>query len=141
MKERQDSIAARIAGTIAGGVRRRQQDRTPRALVYDATGEPRVVPAGSDAQAALIAAAELLVDEVLAEDGGAEPEDEAAETEDEAAGDVEAAAADLHPAAGDLHPAAADLHPAAGDLEAAPGDPPPDPGDAARAPDEPADHE
>lgn len=78
MKERQDSIAARIAGTIAGGVRRRQQDRTPRALVYDAGGEPRVVPAGSDEQAALIAAAEPMVDQVLAEDAGAEAEDEAA---------------------------------------------------------------
>ena len=61
MKERQDSLAARIAGTIAGGVRRRQQDRTPRALVYDASGEPRIVPAGSDEQAKLIETAELLV--------------------------------------------------------------------------------
>ena len=40
MKERQDSIAQRIAGTIAGGMRRRQQEREPRALVYDAAGEP-----------------------------------------------------------------------------------------------------
>jgi len=131
MKERQDSIAARIAGTIAGGVRRRQQDRTPRALVYDATGEPRVVAAGSDEQAALIAAAELLVDQVLAEDGAAEPAEAAAE-------DVEAAAGDLHPAAGDLEPAAGDLEPAPGDLEPAAGDQP-DPGDAARGPDQPAD--
>jgi hypothetical protein len=72
VKERQDSIAARIAGTIAGGVRRRQQDRTPRALVYDAAGEPRIVPAGSEAQAGLIEAAEALVgialDEPAAED-------------------------------------------------------------------------
>ena len=65
MKERQDSIAARIAGTIAGGVRRRQQDRTPRALVYDAAGESRLVHAGSDDQLALIAAAEALVDVVM----------------------------------------------------------------------------
>jgi hypothetical protein len=70
VKERQDSIAARIAGTIAGGVRRRQQDRTPRALVYDATGEPRVVPPGSDEQRALIEAAEAVVDAVLGEEGG-----------------------------------------------------------------------
>ena len=61
MKERQDSIAARIAGTIAGGVRRRQQDRTPRALVYDSAGEPRIVPAGSEEQAKLIETAEALV--------------------------------------------------------------------------------
>ena len=74
MKERQDSIAARIAGTIAGGVRRRQQDRTPRALVYDAAGEPRVVPPGGDEQAALAAAAEAVVQIVLGDDAEAEPE-------------------------------------------------------------------
>jgi hypothetical protein len=68
MKDRQDSLAARIAGTIAGGVRRRQQDRTPRALVYDATGEPRVVPAGTDGQLALIASAEALVEIVMPAD-------------------------------------------------------------------------
>lgn len=82
MKERQDSIAARIAGTIAGGVRRRQQDRTPRALVYDASGEPRLARAGSDEQAGLIAAADAVVDVVLGDqavldeaepDGGPEP--------------------------------------------------------------------
>jgi hypothetical protein len=71
MKERQDSIAARIAGTITGGVRRRQQEREPRALVYDAAGEPRVVPAGTDAQAELIATAEVLVDIAL-DEGSAE---------------------------------------------------------------------
>ncbi|HKP91264.1 MAG TPA: hypothetical protein VJT75_14970 [Thermoleophilaceae bacterium] len=75
MKDRQDSIAARIAGTIAGGVRRRQQDRTPRALVYDAAGDARVVAAGSDEQLALIAAAEELVQVVMpAEDLPAEAE-------------------------------------------------------------------
>jgi hypothetical protein len=66
VKERQDSLAARIAGTIAGGVRRRQQDRTPRALVYDGSGEPRIVPAGSEEQTRLIEAAELLVGIALA---------------------------------------------------------------------------
>ena len=71
MKERQDSIAARIAGTIAGGVRRRQQEREPRALVYDATGEPRVVPPGSEAHAGLIESAEVLV-EIALDDGGAQ---------------------------------------------------------------------
>lgn len=65
MKERQDSIAARIAGTIAGGVRRRQQDREPRALVYDAAGEPRIVPPGSDEQAAMLETAERLVEIAL----------------------------------------------------------------------------
>jgi len=68
VKERQDSIAARIAGTIAGGVRRRQQERVPRALLYDASGEPRIVPPGSEAQAALIATAERIVEIVLEEE-------------------------------------------------------------------------
>jgi hypothetical protein len=78
VKERQDSIAARIAGTITGSVRRRQQDRTPRALVYDAAGEPRVVPPGSDAHAGLVEAAAALVDIALddpaADDPAASPE-------------------------------------------------------------------
>ena len=72
MKERQDSIAARIAGTIAGGVRRRQQERVPRALVYDSAGDPRVVPPGSEAQAALIATAERIVEIALEEEPPAE---------------------------------------------------------------------
>ena len=61
MKERQDSIAARIAGTIAGGVRRRQQERESRAIVYDATGEPRIVAPGTDEQLELIEIADALV--------------------------------------------------------------------------------
>ena len=62
MKERQDSLAARIADTISGGVRRRAQDREPRAVLFDAAGEPRIVPPGSEAHGELIEAAERLVD-------------------------------------------------------------------------------
>jgi hypothetical protein len=74
VKERQDSIAARIAGTIAGGVRRRQQEREPRALVYDASGEPRVVPPGGEAHARLVETAEVLVD-IAIDEGGAQRAD------------------------------------------------------------------
>ena len=74
MKERQDSIAARIAGTIAGGVRRRQQEREPRALVYDERGEPRVIAPGSEAHADLVETAETLVDIALDDDGAPQPE-------------------------------------------------------------------
>jgi hypothetical protein len=74
MKERQDSIAARIAGTIAGGVRRRQQEREPRALVYDGGGEPRVIPAGSEAHAGLVETAEALVEIALDEGDRRRPE-------------------------------------------------------------------
>ena len=77
MKERRDSIAVRIADTIAGGVRRRQQGREPRALVYDAAGEPRLVRAGGDEQRGLVEVAEVLVDIALedAEPDAAEDED------------------------------------------------------------------
>jgi hypothetical protein len=117
VKERQDSIAARIAGTIAGGVRRRQQGRAPRALLYDATGEPRVVPAGGDEHAGLVAAAEALVEVVLGDEGEAEPEasgagadDAALSGDDPAGGDDPASVAD-DPAPARPDPAADDAEP------------------------------
>ena len=61
MRDQRSSIAARIADTISGGVRRRQREREPRAVVYDAAGEPRIVPPGSDEQADLIEAAHALI--------------------------------------------------------------------------------
>ncbi len=72
MRDQRSSIAARIADTITGGVRRRQREREPRAVVYDATGEPRIVPAGSDEQRALLEAAERVID--LAADVAEPPE-------------------------------------------------------------------
>ena len=72
MKKRRASLPARIAGTIAGGVRQRQQEREPRAVLYDANGMLRVVPPDSDAQRELIEVAERLV-ELALEDGGAQP--------------------------------------------------------------------
>ena len=62
MRDQRSSIAARIADTISGGVRRRQREREPRAVVYDASGEPRIVPAGGEERASLIEAAEKLID-------------------------------------------------------------------------------
>ena len=61
MRDQRSSIAARIADTITGGVRRRQREREPRAIVFDSAGEPRIVPAGSDEQVALIEAAEQMI--------------------------------------------------------------------------------
>jgi hypothetical protein len=72
VKDQRSSIAARIADTITGGVRRRQKEREPRAIVFDATGEPRIVPAGSDEQVALIEAAEELI-ALTVESGTAPP--------------------------------------------------------------------
>lgn len=73
MKDQRSSIAARIADTITGGVRRRAREREPRAVVYDAAGEPRIVPAGSDEQAELIDAAARVIE--LADDPGEPPAD------------------------------------------------------------------
>ena len=44
----------------------------PRALVYDSAGDPQVVPPGSEAQAALIATAERIVEIALEEEPPAE---------------------------------------------------------------------
>ena len=40
-------------------------------MLYDAAGEPRIVPPGSDAQADLIEAAERVVEAALGDDGPA----------------------------------------------------------------------
>jgi hypothetical protein len=64
----------RIADTIAGTMRRRQRDREPRVLIYDAAGLPRTVPSGTETHAQLVETAQRLVD--LA--GGGEPEPEPA---------------------------------------------------------------
>lgn len=92
MKERQDSLAARIADTISGGVRRRAQEREPRAVLFDAAGEPRIVPPGSEAHAQLIEAAERLV-EIAVGKGGPDADAEAdAEAKAEADAQLEAGA-------------------------------------------------
>jgi hypothetical protein len=70
VREQRGSLS-RIADTIAGTVRRRQRDREPRVLLYDATGQPRVVPAGGDAHAELVETAERLVDLAAGERDGA----------------------------------------------------------------------
>ncbi len=73
MKDQRSSIAARIAETITGGVRRRQREREPRAVVYDTAGEPRIVPPASEERAGLIDAAERVIE--LADDRGEPPPD------------------------------------------------------------------
>lgn len=52
----------RIADSVSGSLRRRQQDRAPRAVVFDAEGHPRVVASGTEEHAALIETAERLVE-------------------------------------------------------------------------------
>jgi len=62
-----------VADTVAGTMRRRRQGRTPRALVYDVDGHPRLVAPGSDEHEQLVELAESLV-VLAAEERGGEPE-------------------------------------------------------------------
>jgi hypothetical protein len=71
----------RIADTIGSAVRRRQRDREPRVLLYDAAGDPRVVPPGTDAHAELVEVAERLIDLAGAAPAEAEPSGAAADAE------------------------------------------------------------
>ena len=65
---------AKIADTITGTMRRRQRDRAPRVLLYDADGRPSTLTPSDDAHPPIVEAAEKLV--VLAT-GRAEPEEPA----------------------------------------------------------------
>lgn len=69
MKERRTAVqrATGIAGSVAAAVRRRQQAREPRALLYDAVGEPRLLRPEAPGYDDVLAAAELLVEEVVDE--------------------------------------------------------------------------
>jgi len=83
VKERRSTArrASGIAGSVAAAVRRRQQAREPRILLYDATGEPRLLRSGAHGYDEVLAAAELLVELVAdpAEEGRAEEGATAAE--------------------------------------------------------------
>lgn len=76
MKERRGAAGRRramgratgIAESVAAAVRRRQQAREPRVTLFDSSGQPRVLPPGSEEHDAVLATAELLVE--LAGDGG-----------------------------------------------------------------------
>ena len=74
MKEQRGPFG-RIADSVSGSLRRRQQDREPRAIVFDAEGHPRVVPSGTPEHAALMETAEEMV-RLMGRGRGAE-EDEA----------------------------------------------------------------
>lgn len=61
MREHKGQIA-RLADTITGTMRRRQRDREPRVLLYDADGRPRRIAASDDAHADIVELAGKLVD-------------------------------------------------------------------------------
>ena len=52
---------AKIADTITGTMRRRQRDREPRVLLYNADGRPRTLPPSDDAHPPIVEAAGKLV--------------------------------------------------------------------------------
>ena len=51
-----------IAESLAAGAKRRQQAREPRVLLYDETGEPRVLHAGMKGRDELVELAEGMVE-------------------------------------------------------------------------------
>jgi hypothetical protein len=82
MKERKGPFGLMVGGIVDSVVqtaRRRAQDREPRALVYDADGQARLVKAGEPGGEELVETAGKLID--LA---GAAPADEPADAEVEA---------------------------------------------------------
>ena len=64
MKERRTALGrvTELAGTVAAGVKRRQQARAPRAVLYDAAGRPRTLPAAGDEAVGMIQVAAMLVE-------------------------------------------------------------------------------
>lgn len=81
MKERKGPFGLMVGGivdTVVQSARRRAQDREPRALVYDASGRPRLVPADAPGRAELISTAARLIELT-----GQAPVDEETETETE----------------------------------------------------------
>jgi hypothetical protein len=61
-KERKGPLGAMagLAEDLVAGMRRRQQEREPRVVVYDAAGHPRVIPEGEDRDRMLDLADELV---------------------------------------------------------------------------------
>ncbi len=64
MKEQRKGPLGRvgnIAETLAAGAKRRQQAREPRVLIYDESGEPRVIQPGMKRRDELVEIAEQMV--------------------------------------------------------------------------------
>jgi hypothetical protein len=64
LRERRGALgrASELAGSVVAGVKRRQAARAPKVLLYDEAGRPRTIDASSDAGAALVETARLMVD-------------------------------------------------------------------------------
>lgn len=103
MKERKGPFGLMVGGIVDSVVqtaRRRAADREPRALIYDASGQPRTVRPGDPGGEELIAAAGSLIDLAAKPPPAVADEEaaaEAAEAEAETQADAAAADADEHP--------------------------------------------
>ena len=53
--------AGSLAGSVAAAVRRRQQEREPRVVVFDRAGHPRVLPPGAPGYDGLLEVGEELI--------------------------------------------------------------------------------
>jgi hypothetical protein len=62
VKDEQRRPAGRgLTGSVAAAVRRRQQDREPRVVLYNATGQPRVLAPGAAGYEGLLDTADQLI--------------------------------------------------------------------------------
>lgn len=64
MRERRKALGrvTELAENVAAGVKRRQQARAPRVVLYDRAGHPRTLPAAGEAAVAMIEVAGWLVE-------------------------------------------------------------------------------
>jgi hypothetical protein len=88
VKERKGPFGVMVGGIVDSVVqtaRRRAADREPRALIYDASGRPRMVRPGEPGGDGLIAAAGKLIDLIGPPPAGADEGDAAAEATDQEA--------------------------------------------------------
>jgi hypothetical protein len=84
MKDRRGPIgrATELAGSVVAGVKRRQQARSPKVMLFDAGGRPRTLDPGSPAAEGLIGVGQRMTALALPPaDAGDDPLDPPADTE------------------------------------------------------------
>jgi hypothetical protein len=99
VKERKGPFGVMVGGIVDSVVqtaRRRAQDREPRALIYDSSGQSRMVRPGDPGGDALVAIAGELID-LTTTPPPVVGEDQAAEEEAQTQADAADADADEHP--------------------------------------------
>ena len=104
MKERKGPFGLMVGGIVDSVVqtaRRRAQDREPRALIYDASGRPRLLKQGDPGRDELVETGARLIEltrpAVVEEGDDATDADDVAAAEAETQADAESAGADEQP--------------------------------------------